>query len=313
MIRLDDQVAVVTGAGRGIGRAHALLLAERGAAVIINDVAIEPDGRPRAQLVVDEIEARGGTAVASSHDASSQEQAAALIGIAEERFDRLDILVHNAGLTHRTLQEQSLAIPAGFSDADLTSVRAQIELQLLGSYYLGQPAWRLMEARGYGRIVLTASSAIFGYAGDGAYGAAKNGLVTLARTMHVEATSKDLNIRANALSPSAATAAGHAAHAEAFRGRNTPEMVAGALVYLASPECEIGGECFRVGGSYAGLNFIGLTQGWIHTGDEPFTPEQFRDRLPEVMSREGYVVPENVPAAMSFMAERVQGELDSRA
>lgn len=313
MIRLDEQVAIVTGAGRGMGRAYAMLLAERGAAVVVNDRASEKDGTQRAQGVVDEISARGGRAVASAHNAASQQECADLVRSVADQFGRLDILVLNAGLTRFALREQSLLAPTDFSNADINSVRAQFELQLMGVYYLGIPAWKLMEQRGYGRIILTTSFASFGSRSDGSYGAAKNGLVSLARTMNVEAERKDLNIKVNVISPSAATSpdqrAGRKDYKKVFADRSIPEMVAGAVGYLVSPECEFGGECFLVGGSYAGQNFIGVTQGWVHTGKDPFTPEEFRAHLKEITSRDGYIMPESAPAIMDFMMSRVQEEL----
>ncbi len=313
MIRLDEQVAIVTGAGRGIGRAYARLLAERGATVVVNDIASEKGGTPRAQGLVDEISARGGRAVASTHNAASQKECADLVRSVADQFGRLDILVLNAGLTRFALREQSLLAATGFSNADINSVRAQFELQLMGTYYLGIPAWKLMEQHGYGRIILTTSFAIFGSWSDGSYGAAKNGLISLARTMNVEAERNGLNIKVNVISPSAATSpdqkAGQRDYKKVFADRNIPEMVAGAVCYLVSPECEFGGECFRVGGSYAGQNFIGMTRGWVHTGKDPFTPEEFQAHLNEITCRDGHIMPESGPATMDFMMSRVQEEL----
>jgi NAD(P)-dependent dehydrogenase (short-subunit alcohol dehydrogenase family) len=305
-ITLEDQTAVVTGAGRGIGRAHALLLAARGAAVVVNDVAVEPDGMLRADKVVAEITAQGGRAISSTHDVGSEVAARELIEQAVQEYGRLDILVHNAGLTAWALAEQALVPGEGFWDTDLAVVRRHIEVQLLGSYYLGQPAWRHMADRGYGRIVLTSSGAVFGYPGDGAYGAAKMGLVALVRTMDMEAKRMGVDIKTNALSPAADTGpAGEQDQVQArFGGRLTPENVAGPLVWLVSPECQMSGECFRVGGSYVGRVFLGMTRGWVST-HSPIRPEDVRDHLPEVTALDGYVIPDDYLAVLDFMCDRV--------
>jgi NAD(P)-dependent dehydrogenase (short-subunit alcohol dehydrogenase family) len=311
-IRLDGQVAVVTGAGRGIGQAHAMLLAERGAAVVVNDIAVESDGVARSQGVADEIVAEGGRAVASTHDVGSEATAGELIEQAIGEFGRLDILVHNAGLTRRTLDEQSLNIAKGFAEADLTTVRRHLEVQLMGSYYLGLPAWKHMARQGYGRIALTTSSAIFGSSGDGAYSASKAAVIALARTMALEAQRTGLDIKTNVVCPSAATTSSelHDGNQVRFRGRLFPENVSGALVWMVSPECSVSGECIRAGGSYVGRVFLGLTHGWVSPTDSPIQPEDVRDHLEEITALGGYVLPTDVDSVMDFMATRLAHTID---
>ncbi len=304
-IRLDDQVAVVTGAGRGIGRSYALLLAERGATVYVNDIGVD-DGIPRAQHVVDEIVAAGGRAHVSTHDNASEQAAGELIAEAIAEHGRLDILVHNAGLTIRTLAEQSLKHASGFSSADVAAVRRHIEVHVMGTYYIGLPAWAHMAERGYGRIVLTSSATVFGFPGDGGYAATKMAMLSLIRSMTLEAQQTGVDIKANAIAPTAATADSHGGKLSSFGGRLTPDNVAGAMLLMASQECPMSGECLRVGGSYVGRYLLGLTPGWVALHDDPITPEEVRDHFDEITAIDGFVLPNHADEVNAFMLERLK-------
>jgi NAD(P)-dependent dehydrogenase (short-subunit alcohol dehydrogenase family) len=193
-LRFDDRVAVVTGAGNGLGRAHALLLAERGARVVVNDLggSVAGDGADAgaAAAVVDEIRQRGGTAVASTDSVSSAAGGAAIVQTALDEFGRLDILINNAGILrdvtlHRMTAEQFESV---------------IAVHLLGAFYVTQPAFVHMRERGYGRIVLTTSAAgLYGNFGQVNYSAAKMGLVGMAKSISLEGAKYD--IRANVVAP----------------------------------------------------------------------------------------------------------------
>jgi NAD(P)-dependent dehydrogenase (short-subunit alcohol dehydrogenase family) len=188
-LRFDGEVALVTGAGRGIGRGHALELARRGAQIVVNDA----DG-PVAKAVADEISAAGGQAVASHDSVATPAGGAAVVDHALDAFGQLDIVVSNAGI----LRDKSF----GQLTPDL--VDAVLDVHLRGAFHVLIPAWRHMKQRGYGRIVTTTSaSGLFGNFGQANYGAAKAALVGLTRVLAVEGRTIGINV--NAVAPAAAT------------------------------------------------------------------------------------------------------------
>ncbi|MGP6177246.1 SDR family NAD(P)-dependent oxidoreductase [Microbacterium sp. A196] len=304
-IRLDGQSVIVTGAGRGLGRAYALELAHRGAAVVINDVAVNEDGKPRADTVVAEIDAAGGRAVADDSDIATSAGAESLIATAVESFGRIDAVVNNAGfLRTGTIEE--------LSDEDMESV---VAVHLLAAMYTTRAAWPHMKMQGYGRIVFTSSSSSFGHAGNGNYGAAKGGLIALARTLALEGA--DLGIKVNSVLPyavseiSTGTAhvgddpAGVRALLNALTPRRSPETVAPLTVYLASNDCRVSGEAFSaLAGRYARIVY-GLTDGWISPNADA-TAEDIAAHLDEVLSLDSFSIPTMIRDEITDVADRLR-------
>jgi NAD(P)-dependent dehydrogenase (short-subunit alcohol dehydrogenase family) len=284
MLRLDDRVAIVTGAGGGVGRAHALALAERGARVVVNDLGITLDGSEPssevAQRVVEEIEEAGGEAVADAHSVSEPGQARAIVQTALDEYGTVDILVNNAGV----LDDQLLA------NVDDAYVDRVLDTHLLGAVSLCRAVWEPMAAQGRGRIVNTSSGAVFGSSGGTVYQAAKAGLIGLSRSLALAGS--DLGIRVNAIMPTAYTRMTATVPDETFRAFMEatfgPERVAAFVVLLASDDAPVTGECFLVGGGRIARAFLGVTAGYI--SNEP-SPEDFAAHLDEVMDTVGMFVP----------------------
>ncbi|MGB1610578.1 MAG: SDR family NAD(P)-dependent oxidoreductase, partial [Ilumatobacteraceae bacterium] len=190
----DGRVAIISGAGGGLGRQHALMLASRGALVVVNDLGGAVDGtgsdKGAAERVVDEIRALGGEAVADTNSVSTPEGGEAIVATAVEAFGTVDIVINNAGI----LRDKA------FHNMDPAMYDAVLEVHLRGALNLAQPAFKIMRDKGYGRIVSTSSGAgVFGNFGQANYGAAKMGLVGLTRVLAVEGARN--NIRANAIAP----------------------------------------------------------------------------------------------------------------
>lgn len=225
MSEFEDRVAIVTGSGGGLGRAHALALAERGVKVVINDVG----GVNGAQTVVDEIIATGGAAVADSTDITDQLAVENMVAATIERWGRVDILINNAGI----LRDKS------FAKMDLADFRAVMDVHLMGSVHCTNAVWPHLLEQGYGRILMTTSaSGIYGNFGQANYGAAKSALVGLTNVLAIEGERK--GIRVNALAPTAATQMTDGlldADAAAELG---PETIAPGAVFLVSDNAPTG-------------------------------------------------------------------------
>jgi NAD(P)-dependent dehydrogenase (short-subunit alcohol dehydrogenase family) len=233
-LRFDDRVAVITGAGRGLGRAYARLLAERGAKVVVNDPggALTGDGADAAPAndVVREIKSAGGEAVACTESVATPTGGAAIIAAAFERYGRLDILIHNAGIVRsRSLDQMS------YQDFD-----AVLDVHLRGAFHVVRPAFPRMCKAGYGRIVLTSSiGGLYGNRGVANYAAAKAGMIGLSNVVALEGSAH--NVKCNVIVPAAET--------RMAQGRDTsgyppwgPELVAPAVGWLAHESCSISGE-----------------------------------------------------------------------
>jgi len=197
-ITFDGRVAVITGAGGGLGKTYALELARRGARVVVNDLGGSVDGTgasvSAADVVVDEIRSAGGEAVPNYDSVSTEEGGAGIIGTAVDEFGGVDILVNNAGI----LRDKS------FANMETAEIEAVLEVHLRGAFYVSQPAFRVMKDNGYGRLVFTSSNAgLFGNFGQANYGAAKAGLVGLANVLAIEGMK--YNIKSNVIAPVART------------------------------------------------------------------------------------------------------------
>jgi len=228
-IRFDDRVAIITGAGNGLGRVHALQLAARGAKVVINDFGGSRDGSgsstEAAQAVVEEIRQAGGTAIANGANVADYEQVQALVKQTVEAFGRVDILINNAGI----LRDKS------FSKMDMTDIQAVINVHLMGSIHCTKAVWDLMREQNYGRILMTTSAAgIFGNFGQANYGAAKMAVLGLMNMLAIEGVRN--NIRVNTLAPMAATRMTEDVMSAELLAASRPEQVSPGALLLVSEE-----------------------------------------------------------------------------
>lgn len=276
-LNFEDRVAIVTGAGSGLGRAHALLLASRGARVVVNDVArVQTDGTDRASLVCGEIASRGGVAIGDTSDISTPEGADALVRNCVSAFGHLDILINNAGFVRdRTLAKM-----------DASDFEAVIRVHLMGSAWCSKAALAPMRASGYGRIVMTTSAAgLYGNFGQTNYAAAKMGVVGLMRSLRLECAKQ--NILVNALAPAALTPMTEATpFAEAFV-EATPEHVAAAAAFLASDACEMSGVILVAVGRHYGVARVVENDGWTAAAGTRVTPEAIASHWAQITGADG--------------------------
>lgn len=304
-LTFEGRVAIVTGAGRGLGRAHARLLAERGARVVVNDLGVAMDGsgasREPAETVVAEIGIAGGEAVPSFDSVATESGAAAIVLTALEAFGRLDIVVHNAGP----------ATFAPFGSMSYEQYRQLVTTHADGGFLICSAAWPHMERQRFGRIILISSqAALSGLPNQVHYVMAKTALTGLARALALEGAA--LGIRANALSVTGYTrmmqgffhpdvsdrpAIESMAHAEDWWRRYVrPELVSAVVGYLAHEHCQFNGAILDTGAGRISLQFLGMTDGFV---DLDLTPESIRDHLPQIVSAAGGT--HTFPDAMAFL------------
>jgi NAD(P)-dependent dehydrogenase (short-subunit alcohol dehydrogenase family) len=293
MHSFEGRVAVITGAGRGIGRAYALLLASRGARVVVNDLGgsirgLGSDGAV-ASRVATEIAAAGGSAIADGNDVAAASGAQALIGAAVDNFGRLDILVNNAGIMQW----------AGLPDVDHENVERHLAVHVLGSFNTTRAAWPHMVEQGYGRIVMTTSSGIFGLPKNLSYATAKGGVIGLTRS--VATMSEAHGIKVNLIAPAAMTRmAGPDADPDDTSSPMAPGQVAPLVAFLAHEACPVNGEMYAAGAGRFARIFIASTPGYVSS--EP-TIEDVAEHWDEINDDEGYVVPRDLPDwSTSFLA-----------
>ncbi len=291
----DGKVAVITGAGGGLGRQHALMLAGRGALVVVNDLGGTVDGsgsdESAAAKVVAEIAEQGGEAVADTNSVATAEGGAAIVQTAIDAFGRIDIVINNAGI----LRDKS------FHNITSDLVDPVIDVHLRGAFHVTQPAWVHMREQGYGRVVSTSSAAgIFGNFGQANYGAAKMGLVGFTRVLAVEGAK--YNIRANAIAPLAATRMTEDILPAEMAAGLAPEAVSPLVTYLCHSDCESTGRVYAVGGGRVAEVFIGETQGYTSIGH---SAEDLRDNWETVTDREGYAVPANIAEETGLFIQKL--------
>ncbi len=277
-IRFDDRVAIVTGAGAGLGRSHALQLASRGAKVVVNDLGASVDGsgasESAAQKVVDEITAAGGEAMAHGADVSNEEQVADLVSRTMDKWGRIDILVNNAGI----LRDKT------FAKMTMADFRKVIDVHLLGTACMTHAVWPIMREAKYGRIVLTSSaSGLYGNFGQANYGAAKAAMMGLMNVLHLEGARDD--IRVNTLAPTAATRMTEELIPEDALALLKPETITPGLLYLVSEDAPSRVILGAGAGSFA-VTKVYETQG-VTLVDDDLTPEGVASAFERITDTQG--------------------------
>jgi NAD(P)-dependent dehydrogenase (short-subunit alcohol dehydrogenase family) len=279
----DGKVVIITGAGGGLGRQHALMFAQRGARVVVNDLGGSVDGTGAnvgaAQAVVNELIALGAEAVVDTNSVATAEGGEAIVKSAIDAFGRIDIVINNAGI----LRDKS------FPNMTPELMNPVLDVHLKGAFHVTRPAFVHMKEQGYGRIVSTSSAAgIFGNFGQTNYGAAKMGLVGFTRVLAVEGAK--FNIKANAIAPLALTRM-----TENLLGpladKLDPAFVSPIVGWLAHEDCPVSGETYSVGGGRVARVFIGETQGHY---DPSLSVESVRDNFDKIRDTDGYAIPNNL-------------------
>lgn len=283
-VKFDGRVAVVTGAGGGLGRSHALALAARGAKVLVNDFGGAVDGAGAssapAEAVVAEIVAAGGEAIAHGADVSNPAQVEDMARTALERWGRIDILINNAGILR----------DASFTKMSLEDFRRVIDVHLVGAFLCTKAVWPAMREAQYGRILMTTSSSgLFGNFGQANYAAAKMGLIGLMNVLQIEGEKN--NIRVNALAPAAATRMTEGILPPQAASLLGPETVSPAALFLVSEDAPRRAIVSAIGGGYA-LAFVGETEG-VFVEPDTRTPEAIAQCFGALSDRANARVPQN--------------------
>ena len=281
-LRWDGRTVVITGAGRNLGREYALLLASRGARVVVNDLGVaisdtDGSGTPPvenpAHAVVEEIIAAGGEAVVSTDSVATEAGGEAIISTTLDAFGRVDALINNAGVVRQ----------APFEDYTDDLLWPVLESQIGGHFHVTRPAWRAMAAQGYGRVLnLSSGAGLWGVPTMAGYSAAKMAIVGLTRALAQEGARHGITV--NAIAPCAKTRPGGFGpipeSPELFAWLSL-DVVAPVASWLVHEECTVSGECFTVGGGYVGRVSVAVNEG--HRWDRPLTPELVRDGWGDVM------------------------------
>jgi NAD(P)-dependent dehydrogenase (short-subunit alcohol dehydrogenase family) len=291
-MRFDGRVAIVTGAGGnpGLGRAYAMLLASRGAKVVVNDLGVGPDGRgvmrAHAEATVKEIVDAGGEAIVDTNSVADERSAEAIVKTALDAWGKVDILINNAGV----------AAPAEFDEITASDIEKILAVHLYGTIWMTRAVWPRMKEAGYGRIVNVASGSMLGQRYQTIYGAAKGGIWALTRSLAVEGAAH--GIQANSISPGARTAM----NAHVAREMPPAELVAPAVAYLSHEDCEVSGGYFMSAGGMTKFGFFAETKGYVNPN---VTIEDIRDNFAKIVDTDGNVpVREPLDNPMSEIIQR---------
>ena len=298
-IRYDGQVAIVTGAGNGLGRSHAIQLAARGAKVVVNDLGGTVDGSgggsAASQAVVAEIEAAGGEAMAHGANVADVEQVQDMVAATMKRWGRIDILINNAGI----LRDKS------FGKGSLEDFKLVLDVHLMGSVNCTKAVWDIMREQNYGRVVVTTSSSgLYGNFGQTNYGSAKMGVIGMMNTLAQEGAKN--NVKINALAPTAGTRMTEGLIPEKVFDLMTPETVTPAVLYLVSQDAPTRTILAAGAGGYAVAKIVETDGIYLHDADQ--TPEAIAENWDAIVNSEPTQLQAGFEQTAKFLSKAAQAK-----